>query len=149
MLTSKFADQRRYVLSASKLHADDTPVPVLAPGKTKTGRLWTYVRDVRPAGDSAAPAVWFAYSPDRRGEHPRQHLRQFRGILQADAYAGFNKLYEDGSIQEAPCLAHIRRKFYDLMEAHKSPVATEAVERIAPLYKIEEQIRGRSSGERQ
>jgi transposase len=142
---------RRYVLSATKLHGDDTPVPVLAPGngKTKTGRLWTYVRDDRPAGDTAAPAVWFAYSPDRKGEHPQQHLRDFRGILQADAYAGFNKLYEDGSIQQAPCLAHIRRKFYDLMEAHRSPIATEAIERIAALYRIEEEIRGRAPDERQ
>jgi transposase len=142
---------RRYVISAHKLHGDDTPVPVLAPGngKTKTGRLWTYVRDDRPAGDTSAPAVWFAYSPDRKGEHPQQHLREFRGILQADAYAGFNKLYEDGSIQQAPCLAHIRRKFYDLKEAHQSPIAIEALQRIAPLYKIEEEIRGRSPDERQ
>jgi transposase len=142
---------RRYVMAADKLHGDDTPVPVLAPGsgKTKTGRLWTYVRDDRPAGSSAAPAVWFAYSPDRKGEHPQQHLGNFTGILQADAYAGFNKLYENGNIQEAPCLAHIRRKFFDLMEAHKSPIATEAIERIAPLYQIEEEIRGRSPDERQ
>src|SRR5665811_2282361 len=93
---------RRYVVAASKLHADDTPVPVLAPGngKTKTGRLWTYVRDDRPAGDSTPAAVWFAYSPDRRGEHPRQHLRSFRGTLQADAYAGFHHLYEGGHIQD-------------------------------------------------
>ena len=91
--------------AADKLHADDTPVPVLAPGqgKTKTGRLWTYVRDDRPAGDSAAPAVWFAYSPDRKGEHPEQHLEKFRGTLQADAYAGFNQLYEDGRIR-ASCM---------------------------------------------
>jgi transposase len=141
---------RRYVMAADKLHGDDTPVPVLAPGngKTKTGRLWTYVRDDRPAGSTAAPAVWFAYSPDRRGEHPQRHLSKFTGILQADAYAGFNKLYEDGSIQEAPCLAHIRRKFFDLMEAHHSPIATEAIERIAALYQIEEEIRGRSPDER-
>jgi transposase len=137
---------RRYVLAAEKLHGDDTPVPVLAPGngKTKTGRLWTYVRDDRPAGSEAAPAAWFAYSPDRKGEHPQRHLKDFNGILQADAYAGFNKLYEDGSILEAPCMAHIRRKFYDLMEAQHSPIATEAVERIAPLYAIEKEIRGRS-----
>ena len=97
---------RRYVMSADKLHADDTPVPVLAPGngKTKTGRLWTYVRDDRPSGSTAAPAVWFAYSPDRKGEHPQRHLGQFRGILQADAYAGYGPLYESGQIQEAPCL---------------------------------------------
>jgi transposase len=141
---------RRYVLAADKLHGDDIPVPVLARGngKTKTGRLWTYVRDDRPAGSTAAPAVWFAYSPDRKGERPQQHLSKFIGILQADAYAGFNKLYEDGNIQEAPCLAHIRRKFFDLMEAHKSPIATEAVERTAPLYEIEEEIRGRSPDER-
>ena len=137
-------------MAADKLHGDDTPVPVLAPGtgKTKTGRLWTYVRDNRPVGFDRAPAVWFAYSPDRKGEHPQRHLASFSGILQADAYAGFNKLYEDGSIQEAPCMAHIRRKFYDLMEAHRSPIATEAVERIAHLYAIEKEIRGRSPDER-
>jgi hypothetical protein len=118
-------------------------------GKTKTGRLWTYVRDDRPAGSADAPAAWFAYSPDRKGEHPERHLKDFKGILQADAYAGFNKLYEDGSICEAPCMAHIRRKFYDLMEAQRSPIATEAVERIAPLYAIEKEIRGRSPAERQ
>src|SRR5260370_35108256 len=141
---------RRYVLSADKLHGDDTPVPVLAPGtgKTKTGRLWTYVRDDRPSGSLDAPAVWFAYSPDRKGEHPQRHLAHFRGILQADAYAGFNKLYEAGLIQEAPCMAHIRRKFFDLMEAHQSPVATEALERIALLYTIEKEIRGPSPNER-
>ena len=141
---------RRYVLGGNKLHADDTPVPVLAPGngKTKTGRLWTYVRDDRPAGDTAAPAVWFSYSPDRKGEHPQQHLRDFAGTLQADAYAGFNQLYENGRIQEAACWAHVRRKFYELMEAHKSPIATEAVERIAALYAIENEIRGRAPDER-
>jgi transposase len=141
---------RRYVLGEEKLHADDTPVPVLAPGngKTKTGRLWTYVRDDRPSGDTAAPAVWFAYSPDRKGEHPQQHLRDFTGTLQADAYAGFNQLYENGRIQEAACWAHVRRKFYELMEAHKSPIATEAVERIAALYAIESEIRGRAPDER-
>jgi transposase len=139
---------RRYVMDCNKLHADDTPVPVLAPGngKTKTGRLWTYVRDDRPAGSPAAPAMWFAYSPDRKGEHPQQHLSKFTGILQADGYAGFNQIYESGRVQEAACWAHVRRKFYDLKEAHKSPIATEAVERIAPLYGIEEEIRGRSRG---
>jgi transposase len=142
---------RRYVISASKLHGDDTPVPVLAPGtgKTKTGRLWTYVRDDRPSGSIQPPAVWFAYSPDRRGEHPQQHLKSFKGVLQADAYAGFNKLYEDGGIRQAPCLAHIRRKFYDLVEAQRSPIATEAVRRIGELYAIEREIRGRSPDLRQ
>jgi transposase len=140
----------RHVMSASKLHADDTPVPVLAPGngKTKLGRLWTYVRDDRPAGDSNPPAVWFVYSPDRRGEHPRQHLRRFSGTLQADAYAGFHHLYEGGQIQEAACWAHVRRKFYDLQVAHASPLAAEALKRIAELYAIEADIRGRPPEER-
>jgi transposase len=142
---------RRYVVDCSKLHADDTPVPVLAPGtgKTKTGRLWTYVRDDRPGGAKSAPAVWFAYSPDRKGEHPEQHLQDFRGALQADAYAGFNKLYEDGRIQEIGCWAHVRRKFYDLAQAHRSPIAQEALDRIAVLYAIEGEIRGRPPNERQ
>lgn len=141
---------QRYVMGSSKLHADDTPVPVLAPGngKTQTGRLWTYVRDDRPAGSIEPPAVWFAYSPDRKGERPREHLRNFCGILQADAYAGFNQLYEGGQIQEAACWAHVRRKFYDLHEAHRSPVAAEAMERIGQLYGIEQEIRGRSPDER-
>lgn len=142
---------RRYVMAAGKLHADDTPVPVLAPGngKTKTGRLWTYVRDDRPAGGEGAPAVWFAYSPDRKGEHPERHLGEFRGTLQADAYAGFNRLYENGRIQEAACWAHVRRKFFDLQQAHASPVASEALHRIAALYGIEKEIRGRPPDERQ
>jgi transposase len=142
---------RRYVTAFGKLHADDTPVPVLAPGngKTKTGRLWTYVGDDRPAGDMTAPAVWFAYSPDRKGEHPERHLREFCGTLQADAYAGFNQLYESGRIQEAACWAHVRRKFYDLQQAHASPVASEALERIAALYGVEKEIRGRPAEERQ
>jgi transposase len=142
---------RQYVTSARKLHADDTPVPVLAPGqgKTKQGRLWTYVRDDRPAGDTAAPAVWFAYSPDRRGEHPHRHLADFKGTLQADAYAGFNRLYDTGRIDEAACWAHVRRKFFDLHEAHASPITTEALQRIGSLYAIESEIRGRSPDERQ
>lgn len=143
---------RRYVLATPKLHADDTPVPVLAPGngKTKTGRLWTYVRDNRPAGDESAPAVWFAYSPNRQGEHPQRHLKDFRGTLQADAYAGFNALYEDPErgIVEAACWAHVRRKFYDLQQAHASPLAAEALRRIGELYAIESEIRGRDPDQR-
>jgi transposase len=142
---------RQYVMSGRKLHADDTPVPVLAPGngKTKLGRLWTYVRDDRPAGDAAAPAVWFTYSPDRRGEHPHRHLAVFHGTLQADAYAGFNRLYDSGRIREAACWAHVRRKFFDLRQAHASPLATEAIERIGQLYAIESEVRGRPPDERQ
>lgn len=141
---------RHHVMSATKLHADDTPVPVLAPGngKTKTGRLWTYMRDDRPAGDATPAAVWFAYSPDRKGEHPRAHLGNFTGTLQADGYAGFDAVYETGRIQEAACWAHVRRKFYDLHVAHKSQVAAEAIERIAALYAIEKEIRGHAADER-
>jgi hypothetical protein len=141
---------RRHVMAGGKLHADDTPVPVLAPGngKTKTGRLWTYVRDDRPAGDATPAAVWFAYSPDRKGEHPRAHLGNFTGTLQADGYAGFDAVYETGRIQEAACWAHVRRKFYDLHVAHKSPVAAEAIERIAALYAIEKEIRSHPADER-
>jgi transposase len=141
---------RDYVLDAEKLHADDTPVPVLAPGngKTKTGRLWTYVRDDRPAGSSDAPAVWFAYSPDRKGEHPGNHLTNFKGTLQADGFAGFNRLYESGTIIEAACWAHVRRKFHDLYEAHQSPLALESIQRIGSLYRIESEIRGRPPDER-
>jgi transposase len=141
---------RRHVMAAEKLHADDTPVPVLAPGngKTKTGRLWTYVRDDRPAGDRTPPAVWFAYTPDRKGEHPKAHLSKFQGTLQADGYAGFEQIYEGGHIQEAACWAHVRRKFYDLEQAHKSPVAKEALGRIGALYAMEKDIHGRAPEER-
>lgn len=136
---------RKHVLTASKLHADDTPIPVLAPGmgKTKTARLWTYVRDDRSAADTTAPAVWFAYSEDRKGEHPKQHLSNFSGILQADGYAGFHHLYEGGRIVEAACWAHVRRKFYDIHVANGSAIAAEAIERIGALYDIEREIRGK------
>ena len=135
---------QKHVLAGRKLHADDTPMPVLAPGngKTKTGRLWTYVRDERPAGEQTAPAVWFAYSEDRRGEHPRQHLKNFTGALQADAYAGFHHLYGN-HIYEAACWAHARRKFHDIHLAHASPTTTEALARIGALYAIEDEIRGK------
>ena len=141
---------RRHVLGATKLHADDTPVPVLAPGngKTKTGRLWTYVRDDRAAGEATAPAVWFAYSADRKGEHPRQHLKEFTGTLQADAYSGFHHLYDTGRIREAACWAHARRKFHDIHAAHPSPTTTAALERIGSLYRIEEEVRGKPPDER-
>ncbi len=141
---------RRHVMTGSKIHADDTPVPVLSPGRgrTKIGRLWTYVRDDRPAGIDTAAAVWFAYSPDRKGEHPRQHLKDFRGVLQADAYAGFGHLYGTGNIQEAACMAHARRKFHDIHEVHPSPITTEALDRIGALYGIEREIRGQTADRR-
>ncbi len=139
----------RYVLDTHKIHGDDTPVPVLCPGRgtTKQGRLWTYVRDDRPAASVDPPAVFFRYSPDRKGERPRAHLAHFTGVLQADAYAGFDRLYGE-KIQEAACWAHVRRKFYDIHVALCSPIALEALERIGRLYKIEEEIRGRRPQER-
>jgi len=145
LLTPLVDEIKKHVLAAAKIHADDTPVPVLAPGngKTKTGRLWTYVRDDRPAGLKTAPAVWFAYSEDRKGEHPKQHLTKFKGALQADAYSGFHHLYGDGTIYEVACWAHTRRKFHDIHAAHASPTTTEALARIGALYGIEEQIRGK------
>jgi transposase len=135
---------QKHVLSGRKVHADDTPIPVLAPGsgKTKTGRLWTYVRDDRPGGEDTSPAVWFAYSEDRKGEHPRKHLKNFKGALQADAYAGFHHLY-GSDIYEAACWAHARRKFHEIHVVHASPTTTEALARIGALYAIEEEIRGR------
>lgn len=141
---------RRHVMAADKLHADDTPVPVLAPGagKTKMGRLWTYVRDDRPSGSSTAPAVWFAYTPDRKGMHPQSHLANYRGVLQADAYAGFSRLYDKGTIVEAACWAHARRKIHDLHIARPSAFTTEVLRRIAELYAIEGNIRGRPPDER-
>ncbi len=139
----------RYVLAAQKLHGDDTPVPVLCPGRgsTKQGRLWTYVRDDRSAGSSEPPAVLFRYSPDRKGERPRAHLASFVGVLQADAYAGFDRLYGE-RIQEAACWAHVRRKFYDIHVALASPIAAEALDRIGRLYGIEAEIRGKPAEER-
>src|SRR5205814_4994628 len=145
LLTPRIDAIQKHVLAGAKLHADDTPMPVLAPGsgKTKTGRLWTYVRDDRPAGEDTAPAVWFAYSEDRKGEHPRQHLKNYSGALQADPYSGLHHLYEDGRIYEVACWAHARRKFYDIHVTHRSAITTEALERIGALYAIEEQVRGK------
>jgi hypothetical protein len=147
LLTALADEIRKHVMGASKIHADDTPVPVLAPGtgKTKTGRLWTYVRDDRPAGHETPPAVWFAYLEDRKGEHPRNHLKDFQGALQADAYSGFHHLYGDSRIYEVSCWSDARCKFHDIHVAHASPITTEALDRIGALYGIEEEIRGNSA----
>ncbi len=138
----------RYTLAAAKLHADDTPVPVLQPGrgKTKTGRLWVYVRDDRAAGSSEPPAAWYQYTPDRKGEHPQRHLRHYRGILQADAYGGWGKLYS-GQITEAACWAHARRPWWDLYLSSgrdETSIAAQALRRIAELYAVERDIRGQA-----
>ena len=139
----------RYVLAASKAHADDTPVKVLAPGtgKTKTGRLWVYVRDDRPSGNPAPPAAWYRYSPDRKGEHPQAHLNKFKGILQADAYGGWTRLYDGGHVVEAACWAHARRPWWELYLSTgraEDSLAAQALRRIRALYAIEAEIRGQA-----
>ena len=137
---------RAHVFAAERIHADDTTVPVLAKGKTRTGRLWTYVRDDRPFAGPDPPAAVFFYSRDRGGEHPEQHLAGYAGLMQADAYAGFNRLYEadrkGGPIIEAACWAHARRKFFDLARINQAPIASEAVTRIDVLFAIEREING-------
>jgi transposase len=139
-----------HVLAGTHLHADDTPYPVLAPGtgKTKIARIWTYVRDERSWGSTVPPAVFFRYTPDRKGIHPRTHLSRFAGALHADGYAGFDRLFETGRIQEIACWAHARRKYFDLFEATNSPIAKEALDRIGALYGIESEIRGQPPDER-
>jgi transposase len=150
----------RHVMSGDRLHGDDTPVPVLEPGKgrTKQGRLWAYVRDGRGYGSTDPLTVAYRYSPDRKGDHPREHLAAFSGVLHADGYAGFAELYRtpatinDGGtlsrIVEAACWAHARRKFFDLTVSGPAPVAAEALRRFRELYEIERSVRGRAADER-
>ena len=146
----------KHVLAAGNINADDTPIRVLAPGsgKTKTGHLWTYVRDGRGWGSTDPPAVWYRYSPSWHGRYPQRHLSDFSGKLQVDAYAGFEPLFVASSpstparIVEIACFAHLRRKFFDLYAALNSPIAQEALERIALLYEIETAIRGQSASNR-
>jgi transposase len=135
-----------HVLAAERLHGDDTTVPVLAKGKTVTGRVWTYVRDDRPFGGRAPAAAMFRYSRDRTAEHPNRHLAGYASILQADAYAGYNALYEadrkPGPITEAACWAHGRRKLFELAELSRAPLAIEAVRRIDAIFDAESAING-------
>ena len=152
-----------HVMAAERLHGDDTTVPVLAKGKTDTGRIWVYARDDRPFGGPAPPAALFHYSRDRCGEHAEQHLSGFAGILQADAFAGYNRLYradrQPGRITDASCWAHSRRKFFVLADIAAnakrgknappiSPLALEAVKRIDALFDIERAINGQSPEQR-
>jgi transposase len=154
----------RHVLAAERLHGDDTTVPILAKGKTVKGCIWTYVRDDRPFDGRAPPAALYYASRDRRHEHPSRHLRDFAGILQTDAYNGYNELYDSsrshGAITSALCWAHARRQFFELADiaanarrgkdaAAISPIALEAVKRIDVLFDIERDINGRSVEERQ
>jgi transposase len=155
-----------HVMAAERLHADDTTVPVLAEGKTDTGRCWIYLRDDRPFGGTGPPAAIFYYSRDRRGEHPQGHLAGYAGILQADAYDGYNKLYQagrsPGPILEAACWVHARRPFFAMADIEEnarrkasgkkeialSPIAIEIVRRIDALFEIERSINGKSAEER-
>jgi len=135
---------------SAKLFADETTAPVLDPGrgKTKTGQLWAYARDDRPWGGADPPGVAYVYAPDRKAERPIAHLAGFTGTLQVDGYAGYRVLAERGNVQLAFCWAHVRRRFYELAAAGPAPIASEALERIARLYAIESDIRGRSAEER-
>jgi len=141
-----------HVLAAERIHADDTTVPVLAKDKCRTGRLWAVVRDDRPFAGSAAPAVVYFYSPDRGARHPEAFLAGYAGIMQADAYSGFARLYEDGraagTIIEAPCWAHGRRKLYEIADLKKAPIAVEAVKRIDGVFAIERDIIGLAPDQR-
>ena len=152
-----------HVLAAERLHGDDTPVPVLAKGKTATARAWVYVRDDAPFGGPDPPAALFRYSRDRSGDHPVEHLRTFTGILQADIYAGYNRLYaagrSPGPVTEAACWSHCRRKFFELADiaASKgrgknappiSALALEAVKRIDVLFDVERGINGKAAVQR-
>jgi transposase len=143
---------RDHVLAAERVHADDTTVPVLAKKKTKLGRIWVYVRDDRPFSGKDPPAAFFEYSASRHGAYPRQHLAGWAGVMQADAFAGFNELYggarKPGPITEAACWAHARRKFFDLAKLSKAPIAHEAVRRIDELFAIERCINGEMPDER-
>ncbi|EKV25860.1 Mobile element protein [Caenispirillum salinarum AK4] len=150
LLTPLVERLKASVFASPVLHTDDTVVPVLYPGsgKTKTGRLWVYLRDGRPWGDDRPPAAVYFYSPTRQGKEPRQHLRDFQGHLHADGFSGYDALYADGRIQEVSCWAHARRKFFDVHEATKAPLAAEALRRIAELYTVEQDISGKPPDER-
>ena len=143
---------RAYVFAAERIHADETTVKVQAKGECRTGRLWAYVRDDQPFGGLDPPAAAYFYSADRAAIHPERHLAGYSGILQADAYAGFNALYqpgrEAGAITEAACWAHARRQLFDLARINKAPIAIEAVERIDALFAIEHEINGAPAHER-
>ena len=140
----------RHVLSGTAIFADDTPLKMQAPGngRTKTARIWTYVRDERPWLGPDPPAAWYRFTVDRKGQHPAEHLADYKGWMHADGYSGFNDLYRSGGILEVACMAHIRRKFVDVFQAEGSVIAEEAIKRIAGLYAVEKDGRGRPPDER-
>jgi transposase len=141
------------VRGGERLHLEDTPVPVLAKSRTRTGRLWTVVRDDRPFGGLDPPATAYFYSPDRAGSHPEAWLGTYAGIVQADAFSGFGRLYDatrrPGAIVEAACWAHGRRKFFEMADLKKAPMAVEAVSRIDAIFAVEREINGLSPTDRQ
>ena len=147
---------REYICAADQIHGDDTPVKVLNPGsgKTRTGRIWVYVKDGRPINDTSPIAACYFYSPDRSGARPEEHLKDFTGTLHADAYSGYNKLYinddnPDATINEAGCWAHVRRKFYDITIANdKANIAFAVIEKIGEIYQVESEVRGLDPGRR-
>ena len=151
VLLQPIADRIREIgLQVSKLHVDDTPVPMLDPGagKTKTARLWCHAIDDRAHAGATHPLVWFRFTTDRRGIHPVEELKAYRGYLQADGYAGYDALYESGKVIEVACFGHARRKIWDIHQTKPSAITTELLERIAVLYKIEAQIRGQPAVQR-
>jgi transposase len=136
--------------SSTRLFADETTAPVLDPGRgrTKTGQLWAYARDDRPWGGTDPPGVVYVYAPDRKAERPIAHLAGFKGVLQVDGYGGYRALAEHGDVALAFCWSHVRRRFYELAAAGAAPIASEALERIAGLYRIESEVRGLSADSR-
>lgn len=140
----------RHVLRGQAIFADDTPVKLLSPGagKTKTARLWVYARDERPWNGEAPPAAWYQFSTDRKADRPKDHLKDYKGWMHADGYAGFEELYRSGRVHEVACMAHVRRKFVDVQKSQGSAIAEAAIKRIADLYAIEKQARGRPPDER-
>jgi transposase len=140
----------RHVLSGPAIFADDTPIKMQAPGngRTKTARIWTYVRDERPWLGPDPPAAWYRFTVDRKGAHPAQHLANYKGWMHADGYAGFNELYRSGGVREVACMAHIRRKFVDVFQSEGAFLAEEAIKRIARLYAVEKDGRGRPPHDR-
>ena len=140
----------RLVRQGEALFADDTPVKMLAPGqkKTKTARIWTYVRDERPWSGQSPPCVWYQFTVDRKGAHPVSHLSGYKGWVHADGYSGFNGVFGDDKACEMACMAHVRRKFVDVFASQGSAIAEEAIRRIADLYAVEKEVRGKPPDER-
>jgi hypothetical protein len=140
----------RHVLAGDAIFADDTPVKMLAPGagRTATARLRAYGRDERPCGSNVPPASWYQFSPDRKGQHPKDHLAKYHGWMHADGYAGFEDIYRSGDIREVVCMTHVRRKFVDVHRAQGSAIAHETIKRIAQLYAIEKEARGSPQDQR-